>query len=171
MNTRYATFVRERFKCWPNSSPLTLHHATTGLVNEAVELLFADSHVNIREELGDFEFYLQALKDATNFAQSWDGGNPRPVPGLLVGLQSLLWVSNQLLDLTKKGWVYEKHLSVVDFWRGIAELEAQLVMLYACLGLSRDAVIDENIAKLLRRYPTGYSNQAAQARADKENGQ
>lgn len=78
--------------------------------------------------------------------------------------------AGELLSTAKKLWAYDKPL-------GNAELENLIeesgdLLFYLCgliitLEMTLDEVAERNRLKLLRRYPRGYSNEAAIARADK----
>lgn len=72
------------------------------------------------------------------------------------------------LDATKKVWAYNKDL---DHENLIEELADGLFYTQAAcniLGIELNDLVAHNMTKLLKRYPDGYSDQAAQARADKQ---
>ena len=76
--------------------------------------------------------------------------------------------SGELLDAIKKWVMYGKPLDVENVIEELGDLEFYMEGLRAELGLTREAVILANIAKLNKRYTSGkYSNQQAQDRADK----
>ena len=76
--------------------------------------------------------------------------------------------SGELLDAVKKWVIYGKPLDVENVIEELGDLEFYMEGLRAELGLTREAVIQANIAKLNKRYASGkYSNQQAQDRADK----
>ena len=161
----YAAFVASRFKAFPDNPALTLHHATTGMVGEWIELLDADSEANVREELGDFEFYLEALIQT----MGWRIPFPLPLSGPFPEpSRRILILAGELLDKTKKYWVYEKPVAAQeDLVPLVTDLYNALAVFYHICHLDRDAILAENVAKLEKRYPSGYSNAAAIARADK----
>lgn len=76
----------------------------------------------------------------------------------------------ELLDAIKKCWIYNKELSpeVIENLREEAG-DALFYIQHLCnvLGTTIPELIEENVAKLTKRYPQGYSDAAAQARADK----
>jgi NTP pyrophosphatase (non-canonical NTP hydrolase) len=87
--------------------------------------------------------------------------------------------SGEALDITKKLWIYNQTPAttnkegVTNFDHLIEELGDTLFYVQmACnhLGVTMEHVIGKNVAKLEKRYPTGYTDAAAAQRADKEKG-
>lgn len=167
----YSEFVRSRVKQLPTRQE-RVHHATTGLVGEAIEAHQAVSLSHLKEELGDMEFYLAALKleGPWNHLSPWIPrvGYPNNLPDLLL---SLIVLTGDLLDMSKKGWIYNKPLEQMRFGEYIWSVEDLLVRIYDFLGTSQERIRAENEAKLRIRYPDGYSDAAAQSRADKKEGE
>ena len=76
--------------------------------------------------------------------------------------------SGELLDAIKKWVMYGKPLDVENVIEELGDIFFFIEGLQNDLGLTREAIIAENIKKLNKRYSTGtYSNQQAQERADK----
>lgn len=73
----------------------------------------------------------------------------------------------ELLDAIKKAIIYNKGLDRVNVIEELGDLEFFMAGLRNELDISRDDVIARNIAKLEKRYSAGYSDKAAQERADK----
>ena len=170
----YSTFVRSRTKQF-NSFAFDFLHAAVGMVGEARELADAASRAEIKEELGDFEFYFEALcqlpwpRDLYQLAVH-DVKLPCPIHFTQDGLCA---ESGILLDLAKKVWVYEQDIrldqrKMQDVEASMYDIRACLNTLYERLEYSYDEARADNMEKLRKRYPDGYSNEAAQARADKE---
>ena len=76
--------------------------------------------------------------------------------------------AGELLDAIKKAWVYGKPLDRNNVIEELGDIEFYLEAARAELGVTRDEVIQANREKLIKRYPTGYTDSAAIARADKE---
>lgn len=76
--------------------------------------------------------------------------------------------AGELADAIKKHWAYEKPLDVTNIREEAGDLLFYLMLLLDECGISLESVFEQNTAKLARRYPSGYSNAAAQARADKQ---
>jgi NTP pyrophosphatase (non-canonical NTP hydrolase) len=76
----------------------------------------------------------------------------------------------ELLDAVKKCWIYNKPLSpeVIENLKEEAG-DALFYIQHLCniLGCTMQDLINGNIEKLCKRYPQGYSDKAALARADK----
>lgn len=79
--------------------------------------------------------------------------------------------AGELLDAIKKIWVYNKEPD----WQNIAEELGDLLFyiqgMANILGYDFATLMEQNMEKLKKRYPTGYSDAAAQARADKKEGE
>lgn len=76
--------------------------------------------------------------------------------------------AGELLDTIKKQAVYVKPLDRENVIEELGDIEFYLEGLRQGLFITREECIEANIAKLSKRYVTGnYSNDAAQARADK----
>lgn len=82
--------------------------------------------------------------------------------------------SGELLDVTKKLWIYEKPITeaiVEHLIEELGDLRWYYQAMLNTLGITDEQVQAFNKGKLLVRYPGGvYSNAAAQARADKQPG-
>jgi len=77
--------------------------------------------------------------------------------------------SGELEDAIKKHVIYNKPLDRENVIEELGDLEFYLEGIRQGLGLTRDEVLQANIAKLAKRYPQmTYSNAAAQERADKK---
>ena len=103
----YPAFVQSRIK-WLSTDAENLHHASTGLMGEAIELTYATSRENALEELGDLCFYKEHFRQAWILAR-----NLPPLYGLAPFIHNghtharhstilLLRDCGSLLDLTKK---------------------------------------------------------------------
>lgn len=77
--------------------------------------------------------------------------------------------SGELLDAIKKRVIYRKDLDMENIVEELGDLEFFMEGLRQGLGITREETIEANIAKLGKRYCDGYSDEAAQARADKAN--
>lgn len=101
-------------------------------------------------------------------------------PGLdiardLNGIEADLWhgatgvsgEAGELLDAVKKHVIYKRDLDLINMIEELGDLEFYLEQIRQNIGVTREEVIEANIIKLLTRYPVGYSNKAAQERADK----
>jgi NTP pyrophosphatase (non-canonical NTP hydrolase) len=76
--------------------------------------------------------------------------------------------AGELLDAIKKYVVYNKPLDRVNVVEELGDLEFYMEGLRQSLDITREETIVANRAKLQVRYAAGYSDAAAQARADKE---
>lgn len=75
--------------------------------------------------------------------------------------------SGELLDAIKKHVVYNKPLDRENVVEELGDLEFYMEGLRQAFGITREETIVQNIAKLGVRYQNGYSDTAAQERADK----
>jgi len=75
--------------------------------------------------------------------------------------------AGELLDAAKKHVIYGKPLDRQNVIEELGDIEFYMEGLRQGLGISREEVLAHNAAKLSVRYGGGYSDAAAQARADK----
>lgn len=76
--------------------------------------------------------------------------------------------SGELLGAIKAHIIYGKPLDVENVVEELGDIEFALAMIRKSIDVSRETVLRVNIDKLTKkRYPNGYSDQAAIERADK----
>jgi len=77
--------------------------------------------------------------------------------------------AGEILDAIKKHTVYQKPLDIINIREELGDLEFFMEGLRQILGINRDEILAENVAKLSKRFHKGaYSNEQAQERADKK---
>lgn len=80
--------------------------------------------------------------------------------------------AGELLDAVKKAVIYRKDIDMENVVEELGDLEFYMEGLRSRLGITREQCLEANIAKLGKRYhKLQYSDQQAQERADKEEGQ
>ena len=79
--------------------------------------------------------------------------------------------AGELLDAIKKIWVYNKEPDWQNITEELGDLLFYIQGMANILGDSLAELMKSNMEKLKKRYPTGYSDAAAQARADKKEGE
>jgi hypothetical protein len=168
----YAAFVDSRVK-WFDDHATNLHHASSGIMGEIIELDEALDRENALEELGDWAFYMVhaqlALKQVSGHKFKLDAPFSHNLP-LLAAQNMARSCAGALLDLTKKHWIYNKELNESAVANLLAYLQTIYQMwLFQCdfYGTSPVTILIQNMTKLKKRYPDGYTDAAAQARADK----
>lgn len=75
--------------------------------------------------------------------------------------------SAEVLDHMKKFWVYGRDVDRAKVREEMGDTFHYFVMGLIVMGWTLNDIIDDNTAKLLKRYPDGFTAQAAIARADK----
>ena len=75
--------------------------------------------------------------------------------------------AGELIDAIKKYVIYRKPLDRENVIEELGDLEFYMEGLRQSLNIDRQETLDANIAKLGVRYKHGYSDSAAQERADK----
>lgn len=76
--------------------------------------------------------------------------------------------SGELLDVAKKHWVYNKPFDRDHAIEEMGDIEFYMEAARKLIGVSRDQVLQANMDKLNKRYPSGiYTDEHAQARLDK----
>lgn len=180
----YYDFVRARFNFLPDpglgmdpttgpvlTSTASLLHAAIGLTGEVAEFGFSEDTPHEREELGDIEFYLAAARIVCADSPAEPRADlPNPIPDSAAEnpFNLLTWYVHEFQDLVKKEWAYNKPRNRPALLCLLDGIETALLCIYEEWHFDRDDILAANIGKLLKRYPTGYSDAAAQARADKE---
>lgn len=77
--------------------------------------------------------------------------------------------AGELLDAVKKAAIYNKPIDRTNAIEELGDLEFYMEGIRQGLGVTREETLQANIAKLAKRYAlVWYSNQQAQARADKQ---
>ena len=76
--------------------------------------------------------------------------------------------SGELLDAIKKAAIYNKPIDRENVIEELGDLEFYMEGLRQGVGVTREDVLSQNIAKLNIRYGAKYSDEAAKARADKQ---
>ncbi len=75
--------------------------------------------------------------------------------------------AGELLDAIKKVWVYGKKVDRENIIEELGDINFYMTALQNLYSIADWEIIDHNAAKLEKRYPKGYTDQAAQERADK----
>ena len=173
----YRAMVQRLFKTRDfNVAAEPLMHAAIGIAGEWFELCRADDDANVIEEIGDMEFYLTAAVSILH-AHVGDSAHQTHAANLIQRAGESLDTAEayraveDILDLSKKCWVYGHHVEQ----HAPKLLQALSVVFYAMAGigtaasLTRAEVLQANYDKLAKRYGSGgYSDAEATARADKE---
>lgn len=76
--------------------------------------------------------------------------------------------AGELIDAVKKSWAYGKPLDEANVKEELGDILFYVQAMCNQFNWSFSEVINENIAKLYKRYSNGYSDQAAIDRADKK---
>lgn len=167
----YTKFVTALVK-WQQTPQEDLVHAALGIVGEVIELQFSTSRENTLEELGDIEFYLKHYWIVVDRLKQ---RGLRMMP-IVAHATPITWAqcmtdltagAGELVDYAKKAWVYGKAYELIPFESELHRLSMALDGLYDHLGIDKQSIRSRNVTKLKRRYPTGYTDAAANARADK----
>lgn len=109
-----------------------------------------------------------AERDYPSFVESRFKKLPRQVETLLHAAVGISGEAGELLDIVKKGWIYDAAISVEHLEEELGDILFYAQALANALGLSLEEIQGSNRAKLERRYPTGYTDEAARERADKD---
>lgn len=166
-----------------------LWHGATGVATECGELAEACvltlgggqiDRENLNEELGDLEFYIEALRQNIGVTRndihlifSLDDLYASPfnlavgcsTPVLFLAINA---VGGIILDFAKKAAIYNKPLDRDGLMKNLFFLDHLIDATMERYGLCRANVLQANIAKLSVRYAGHtYTDAAAQARADK----
>lgn len=145
---------------------------------------------NMLEELGDLLFYDGAFKIFSGYEDyvyrsdryptnlwympdepSQCVGKGVPRKKVLCALVSSLTVAcGRLTDSVKKHVMYAQDLNEVKISETLADINWAISQIAVLCGFTEEEIRQHNIDKLNKRYAEGYSDEAAKARADKEEG-
>lgn len=156
------------------SPVLDLLHAAVGLAGEAGEyqLAILDHNLkNIPEELGDARFYLQAIFNQYGWTIE-DFMDPIFNPPFAYSVRDTFMIkSTDVLDIVKKSWVYGKDMDDRKLYNEVGSVVGAYLDSVKSHGYSDEQIQYINMYKLTlsptARYPLGYTDAAAIARADK----
>lgn len=167
-----------------SGSDAHLLHMAVGISGEAAELLDAYvisteqdidlDLVNVKEELGDLEFYIEGFRRGIRVTRD-EVHEVHPNPFQNEYNQQAPWMcvhlsvaSGELLDLVKKATVYRKEVPAEKLMELLAKIDHILGYIRELEGFGYQEILDGNIDKLGKRYKGfQYSDKAAQVRADK----
>lgn len=76
--------------------------------------------------------------------------------------------AGELIDSIKKTWIYNKPLDRENIVEELGDLNWYIQHLQNVLGITDEEIMAHNTQKLNVRYAKGYSDKAAQERADKQ---
>lgn len=126
---------------------------------------------NIIEELGDLEFYTQGLRAPFGISRaevltaSATTGFEDDIKAALFAMPSR---AADVFDTVKKWVLYNKPLDRAALVSALGEFQMVLETIRDHFGITLSEVLAANILKLGVRYSGGYSDAAAQTRADKQ---
>jgi phosphoribosyl-ATP pyrophosphohydrolase len=167
----YPDMVARLFKKFENPV-MDLLHGAVGCAGETGEIMLAlenNNEKNLIEELGDFRFYMQAIMNTFG----WDRAafEEINVNDSLDPFAELLVAATDVLDQAKKSWVYGRAIDEVGLHNFVGKMFNAYLELCNNMDLFDDNIQAANMYKLstgpTARYPLGYSDAAAIARADK----
>jgi NTP pyrophosphatase (non-canonical NTP hydrolase) len=93
---------------------------------------------------------------------------PTDIEDLLHGAVGIAGEAGELVDAVKKTWAYGQPLDAQNVVEELGDLLFYVQHMANKQGVSLQYLLEENIVKLTKRFPNGYSNADAIARADKE---
>ena len=105
--------------------------------------------------------------DYTAFVASRTKELGSPVLNALHAAVGISGEAGELLDAVKKVWIYGKPMDNVNICEELGDLLFYIQMMATLQGTTIERLMQDNCCKLEKRYPAGYSDAAAQARADK----
>lgn len=76
--------------------------------------------------------------------------------------------AGELADTTKKTCMYNQAIDLDNILEELGDLEFYMELMRQVTGITREATLESNMRKLALRYASGYTDEAAKKRADKE---
>lgn len=159
-----------------------LLHMSSAMLHECVEFIEAveaNDKVNMREELGDIYFYATAILNYfSNGRELAEFSDPESVEQAFMEFDYtksnliLLSCCGDIFDLFKKYSIYNKEINYTKTREKLGILFEvvlpNILKYYFGPSASMDDIRLENYEKLRKRFGDKYSDEGAQARADKE---
>jgi len=131
----------------------------------------------------DLKYFEQLMRDRVNidcliqcdnlpkypdFVDNLAKGMNTPAEELHHATTGIAGEAGEILDLSKKVWIYGKPLDVKHLIEELGDLRFYYQMALNLLGITDEQVIAQNIIKLRTRYSAGtYSDKEANERKDK----
>ena len=147
---------------------MQLLHASLGMMSELAELSEAGSVKNTLEELGDFWFYLEHARETLGIERPSLFGHAMPTQ-TTIAIICLLASTGKFADAVKGLVIYGKPYKSGGLEILLTSVYRDIDIIVKSCGFTMADVEAANVEKLQKRYPNGYSNADAQARADKVN--
>lgn len=162
-----------------------LTHAALGLSTEFLEAMTAISSVHVQEEIGDMIWYLPVLSAALGWRLGDIVAEYLTIPAEVTTADRLQAEKNpwgigisqhgcqavgNIVTMVKRVVVYDKALTsdmLSQVRNDIVNCMTYSVRIARSHGFTLSDALKSNIDKLRVRYPNAYSNEAAEARADK----
>lgn len=126
-----------------------------------------DSLQNQREEIVNLQT-MQKLPYYNQFVKNLMKGMNTPAEELHHAATGIAGEAGEILDISKKVWVYNKELDLNHVFEELGDLRFYYQAMLNLFGLSDEDIVGHNMTKLRKRYASGaYSDAQANARADK----
>lgn len=155
-------------------------HMAIGISGEAGELfeaVYKNDRKNVKEELGDSEFYMEGLRrDMGMDLAALLTPTELELPEFDLGQEGythaavhMMVEANRLLDAIKKAAIYNKEVDAEAVYMHLTAMYHLMSIIRDAFEMSREEVLEANYQKLRVRYDgLVYSDTAAQVRADKQ---
>lgn len=144
-------------------------HMGIGMITEARELvnaLFAHDRENVKEEIGDYLFYSVGLRQALE--DHYDDVYVKSEFPPIYDVAGFLLQTMNVIEFIKPDYVYNRELAVPTLYALLDELDSKVQAFADNMQLSLEECLNHTREKLwTKRYPEGYSDQAANDRSDK----
>ena len=143
-----------------------MQNAALGLCGEAAELAeIVDGVAPIRDEAGDILWYVAQMCKAFDMSIAeippvgfvYDEDEAMPILFFYVG---------KVADTIKKLVYHKKPINPVDLARNLQQIVTAVASLLDTREDTLEDACEYNNAKLLKRFPDGFSHEAANARRD-----
>lgn len=154
-----------------DADDVNLIHAGMGIITEAREVclaIFNNDWVNLKEEVGDLAFYIEAMRQSIDNAYELA---PRETATMVASYDVTTFVmqSMNIFEFIKPLVIYRREVDLNNVLAILDELDVLLLGICNTHGVSVVEAMEANKIKLLtKRYPNGYSDEAANNRADKD---
>lgn len=148
------------------SEKCAILHSTLGIVGECLELIEGILTANkdlIFEECGDILFYCIDLRKRLGIRIGYSDEDCEHI-----NMFQFEQACSKLIDAVKKFVIYNNRDNLYAVIDDIQKIEEYVYLCLKGMRKSVDECLINNIEKLEKRYPDGYTDKSAKERIDKE---
>lgn len=107
-------------------------------------------------------------KNNPDYSQAIERLKGKPMADVLHAAIGISGEAGELMDAVKKVFLYGKSLDTDNVKEELGDLAWYMSLMMTAIGTTWEEVMRMNFEKLEKRYPSGFTEKAAQERLDKQ---